>query len=156
MAHLVGHIKSAQQHLQTCKCVVCLQTPLQTPAQSCKPFSTANQAHTHLTWPSCSCLCCRQRTKRTTEVWEGLSVTGVPNELQNSFLQLWLWSLLTMFTWTFCFLYFSTFSKSISCLSSLNPGNKPYREVGSFSIMLPTAHRIVDPLSPHPDVIAKK
>lgn len=54
------------------------------------------------------------------------------------------------------FLYFSTFSKSIGCLSPLNPGNKPHRGVGSFSIILPTARHIVDPLSPCPDVIGKK
>lgn len=54
------------------------------------------------------------------------------------------------------FLYLSTFSKSISCVSSLNPGNKPHRGVGSFSITLPTAHHIGDPLSPCPDVMGKK
>lgn len=53
------------------------------------------------------------------------------------------------------FFYFSTFSKSTSCLSSLNPGNKTHRGVGSFSITLPTAHHILDPLSPRPDVIGK-
>lgn len=51
-------------------------------------------------------------------------------------------------------LYFSMFSKSSSCLSSLNPGNKPCTGVDSFSITLPRAHHIVGSLSQHPDVIA--
>lgn len=42
-------------------------------------------------------------------------------------------------------------------LSFISKSRKqPHRGVGCFSITLPTAHHIVDPLSPRPDVIGKK
>lgn len=72
-------VTTAAPSNQTCRCVFCLQSPLQTPSQTWMSFSTANQAHTRLTWPPSCSVCCRQCTKRITEVWEGLTVTRVPN-----------------------------------------------------------------------------
>lgn len=145
-------VSTAAAWNESCKCVVCLQSSLQTPAQTCMSFSMAQTSPGHQA--PASAVDRAPKDHRDVEGPEGNRCPKwAPKHLSAA-----LAVILTYHVYMniLLFLHFFTFSKSISCVPSLNPGNKPHRGVGSFSITLPTAHHIGDPLSPCPDVIGKK